>query len=176
MQPSINLNRNVDYINGVRDIANNNNYTLGFNLGQYKKDKYEFNFGPNFSWNHSKASVNTSSNIDYWQITGWANATINLPHGFDLNTDLNLQLRQKDPRFPANNNYTTWNMTAIKRFFKDQFDVSFGVFDILNQNKGYQRDFNSYSYTESYYTTLKRFWLLTLTWNISKNGKPASMF
>ena len=67
-------------------------------------------------------------------------------------------------------------MTAIKRFFKDQFDVSFGVFDILNQNKGYQRDFNSYSYTESYYTTLKRFWMLTLTWNISKNGKPASMF
>ncbi len=46
------------------------------------------------------------------------------------------------------------------------------LYDILDQNKGYNRNFNSYSFTESYYNTLRRFWLLTLTWNISKNGKP----
>ncbi|MBS1655410.1 MAG: hypothetical protein JSU05_11235, partial [Bacteroidetes bacterium] len=47
------------------------------------------------------------------------------------------------------------------------------VNDILDQNRGYQRSFSSYSFSESYYTTLRRFWLVTFTWNISKNGQPA---
>ena len=86
-----------------------------------------------------------------------------------------MQLRQKDPRFTQKSNYTTWNASVTKRFLKDNaFEISFGVNDILNQNRGYQRNFNSYSFTESYYNTLRRFWLLTLTWNIAKNGKPAS--
>jgi hypothetical protein len=64
----------------------------------------------------------------------------------------------------------------VKRFAKDVFELKFGVYDILNQNRGYSRNFSSYSFTETYNTTLKRFWLVTLTWNISKNGKPASGF
>jgi hypothetical protein len=47
------------------------------------------------------------------------------------------------------------------------------VNDILDQNRGYQRNFDSYSFTESYYTTLRRFWMVSAVWNISKNGKPA---
>jgi len=69
----------------------------------------------------------------------------------------------------------TWNAALVKRFFKgNDLEMKFSVSDILNQNRGYDRNFNSYSFTESYYNTLKRFWLLSLTWNISKNGKPAS--
>jgi len=68
-------------------------------------------------------------------------------------------------------------MDITKRFFKgNDLEVKFGVYDILNQNRGFSRSFSSYSFTESYYTTLRRFWLLTLTWNISKNGKPATGF
>jgi hypothetical protein len=59
---------------------------------------------------------------------------------------------------------------------KDVFELKFGVYDILNLNRGYQRNFSSYSFSETYYETLKRFWLLTLTWNFSKNGGPAKMF
>ena len=81
-------------------------------------------------------------------------------------------MRQKDPRFPADNNFTTWNANVIKRILKNEMEFKFGVYDILNQNRGYNRSFSSYSFTESYYNTLKRFWLLTVTWNISKNGKP----
>ena len=81
------------------------------------------------------------------------------------------------PRFPDANSFTTWDGYLIKRFFKEnQFELKLQVNDILNQNKGYNRNFSSYSYTETYYETLKRFWLLTATWNISKNGKPTKMF
>jgi len=55
-------------------------------------------------------------------------------------------------------------------------EAKVSVNDILNENRGYDRTFTDYRYTETYYNTLKRFWMVTLTWNFSKNGKPTSDF
>jgi hypothetical protein len=56
---------------------------------------------------------------------------------------------------------------------ENQLELKFQVYDILNQNRGYQRNFSSYSFTETYYNTLKQFFLVSATWNFAKNGKPA---
>lgn len=177
--PNININRNIDFIRDahtqttVKNKTDTRSYGIRVNISQYEKDKYNFHIGPNFTWNSSKASVNTDANAEYWQISGWAEGNITLPKKFEFGTDLNFQARQKDERFPSNNSFTTWNARLIKRIMKNELEFKFGVFDILNQNKGYNRSFNSYSFTETYYKTLKRYWLFTITWNISKNGKPA---
>ncbi|HVT86467.1 MAG TPA: outer membrane beta-barrel family protein [Chitinophagaceae bacterium] len=173
--PSASIYRNIDFINGIRDIANTSSYGINLNLNKYVANKYNFDIGPSFRWNHSKASVNPSANADYWTIGAWGNTSVTLPHKFEINSDIDVNLRQKDPRFAKNSNYTTWNASITKRMLKDNaLEIKLGLYDILDQNKGYNRNFNSYSFTESYYTTLRRFWLLTFTWNISKNGKPAS--
>ncbi|MEP7372676.1 MAG: outer membrane beta-barrel family protein [Chitinophagaceae bacterium] len=177
--PNININRNIDFVRdqkineAVKNRTDTKSYGMRLNIGQYVKDKYNFHMGPNFTWNSSKASVNSSANAEYWQISGWAEGNVTLPKNFEIGTDVNYQARQKDPRFPANNNFTTWNASLTKRILKNELEFKIGLYDILNQNRGYNRSFNSYSFTESYYNTLKRFWLLTLTWNISKNGKPS---
>jgi hypothetical protein len=177
--PNFNLNRNVDFIRDaktqttVKNRTDTRSYGVRMNISQYVKDKYNFYISSNFSWNTSEASVNSSANAEYWQMNGWAEGNVTLPKKFELGSNVNFQARQKDPRFPANNNFTTWNAYLIKRIMKNndlEFKVSLN--DILNQNRGYNRSFNSYSFTETYYNTLKRFWLLTVTWNISKNGKP----
>jgi hypothetical protein len=175
--PTANLNRNVDFVNGVRNVTTTANYGMSLNVSKYVENKFDFYISPNFTWNHSKATLNSSANVEYWQLEGWAQARVHFKKGFEVATDLNTQIRQKDPRYTQNNNFTTWNASVIKRFLKDnKLEVKLGIYDILNQNRGYNRDFDSYSFTESYFTTLQRFWLLTLTWNISKNGKPASGF
>jgi hypothetical protein len=145
-------------------------------MSQYVQNKYNINFGPNFTWQHSKASVNKSANADFWAISAWGSAGVTFKKSFEVNTDINFEVREKDPRFSQNNNFTKWNASMVKRFAKDVLELKFGVYDILNQNRGYSRNFSSYSFTETYNTTLKRFWLVTLTWNISKNGKPVSGF
>ncbi len=178
--PNLNFNRNIDFVRDaktkttVKNRTDTRSYGIRFNVSQYEKDKYNFHIGPNFTLNESKASVNSAANAKYWQISGWASGSVTLPHKFELGTDINFQMRQKDPRFPANNSYTTWNANVIKRVMKNELEFKFGVYDILNQNRGYNRSFSSYNFTESYYNTLKRYWLFTITWNISKNGKPAS--
>lgn len=178
--PRTNFNRNVDFVRDaktretVKNITTTRGYGMRVSVSQYVKDKYEFYIAPNFSLNKSKASVNSAANAKYWQLSGWASGSVTLPGKFEVGTDINFESRQKDPRFPANNNFTTWNSYVTKRVMKNELELKLGVYDILNQNRGYNRSFNSYSFTETYYNTLKRYWLLTVTWNISKNGKPAS--
>lgn len=182
--PNLGLNRNVDFVRNaktsetVKNFTNVNSYGFNVSVNQYVPDKYNFYIGPNFTWNSSKASVNSAADINYWQFTCWANGSWSLPgkSKIDLSSDLNVQVRQKDPRFPQNNNFITWNAYITKHFFKNELDVKFGLYDVLNQNRGYDRNFSSYSFTETRYTTLRRFWLLTLTWNFSKNGQPAKFF
>jgi len=179
--PNISFNQNIDFVTSqksnttVKNLTKRTAYGARMSISQWVQDKYNFYIGPNFTWNKSTASVNSSANVKYWQLEGWAQGGYTFPgkSKIEINTDMNYQVRQKDPRFPANNSYTTWNASILKRLHKNEYEVKFGVYDILNQNRGYNRDFNSFSFTESYYTTLKRMWMLTFTWNFSKNGKPA---
>ena len=175
--PGFNFNRSVELINGVKNINSTKSYSVRINTSTYKPEKYNAWLSAGFSWNDSKSSVNTSANAQYWSVNLNGNGSKTFAKKWEVGSNVSLQMRQKDPRFPDANSFTTWDGYLIKRFFKEnQFELKLQVNDILNQNKGYNRNFSSYSYTETYYETLKRFWLLTATWNISKNGKPTKMF
>jgi hypothetical protein len=175
--PNFRINRSVEYINGVKNI--NNTKTIGIELSTntYKPEKHNVWLSTSFNLNDSKSSVNSAANATYWSINLNGSGSKTFAKKYEIGSDISLQLREKDPRFPDANSFTTWNGYIIKRFFKEnQFELKLQVNDILNENRGYSRNFSSYSYTETYYETLQRFWLVTATWNISKNGKPAKMF
>ena len=181
--PTFNINNNIDFVKSkqsnliAKNTTNTKSYGLRMSFSKYVENKFNFYIGPNFTFNQSKASVNADANAEYWQINGWGNLQVTLAHKFEIGSEVEFQVRQKDDRFPTNNSFTTWEAHIIKRFLKENaLEVKLGVYDILNQNRGYNRNFNSYNFTETYYNTLKRFWLLTITWNISKNGKPATGF
>jgi hypothetical protein len=172
--PTGSISRNVDFINQVKNSTKTKSYGIRLSLSKYVQNKYNFHFAPSFSRIHSEGTVNKNANAQYWQFETWGNGTVSLPKNFEFNSYINVQIREKDPRFTRNNNYTTWSASVVKRMLKNNaLEIKLGVYDILDQNRGYQRNFRSYSFTETFYTTLRRFWLLTLTWNLSKNGKPA---
>ena len=170
------MNRRIEFVNDFKNINTTKAYGLEVFMNQYVPDKMNSYFSAEFSWNDSKSTVSTNATADYWQIeiNGNLNKTIKK---FTIGSDVSFEARQKDPRFPQKNSFTRLNASVAKRFLKeDKLELKFKVNDILNENRGYQRDFNSYSYSETFYNTLRRFWLLTATWNISKNGKPTKGF
>jgi hypothetical protein len=174
--PIFNLNRRIEYINGYKNINNTRSYGLSLNLNQYVPDKMNAYISTELSWNDSKSTVNSNANADYWQIEVYGNLNKTIKK-WTIGTDLTFEARQKDPRFPQKNNYTRLNASLTKRFLKeDKLEIKLQVNDIFNENRGYDRNFSTYSYSETFYNTLRRFWLLTATWNISKNGKPSKMF
>ncbi len=73
-----------------------------------------------------------------------------------------------------------WNAYLEKKFFKTEaLTLRFSVNDILNQNKGYNRNIQPYAIVEEHYLTYQRYGLITLTWNFKNKGgagAPKSMF
>jgi len=151
--------------------------SYGFNAGlrKDKEKKYNFSVNTNINWVKNDNSIGNAA-ADYWQVGINADAELTILKKFRLGSDVNFNAKQKDPRFPANNQFTTWNASLKHNVFKEVLELSVSVNDILSQNRGYERNFSDNKYTETYYNTLKRYWLLTLTWNFSKNGKPTSGF
>ena len=175
MDAGMNKNRYVDFVTNrtretFRNVTNRESYRLGFSVGKDKPDKYYLTFRPNASYNSSVATVNKEANAYYWAygFNVWGN--YQFPGDFEIGTDVNGSYREKDPRFPDQNNFTIWNARATKKFHKKEFELSLNVYDLLDENRGYDRNFDSYRFSETYRTTLRRFWLVSFIWNITKKG------
>ncbi|MBL0183097.1 MAG: outer membrane beta-barrel protein [Chitinophagaceae bacterium] len=175
--PNASVSQNISYIinNGILQRAVNQNQTYGVSAGlrKQKENKYEFSIDPNFSWVNSKNSVNSTASANYWQFSLNVDAEVTFLKKFRLETEVQYQAKQKQSNFPVDNNYTLWNASLKRNIYKEQLEVSVSVNDILNQNRGYDRNFSNTQYTETYYNTLKRFWMVTLTWNFAKKGTTA---
>ncbi len=174
--PNANISRNISFVNTQKAVNTNNSYGLRFGISKQKEKKYDISINPEISYVEAKNSINSNASANYWQGGINVNVEITLPYKFRFATDINFKAKQDDPRFPAKNKYTLWNASLKRNIFKDKLEAAVSVNDILNENRGYERNFTDYRYTETYYNTLKRFWMLTLTWNFSKNGKPTSGF
>jgi hypothetical protein len=175
--PIINLYKNIEFINNEKNITQRNNFGLSTSIRQYVAEKFSFGINNEFAINKSTATVNAAANAEYWSLETYIDGSINITKKMILESSLNAQYRQKDPRFPTRNNFSRWNASLTQRMLKDNtLELKLSVLDLLNQNRGYDRNFSSYSFTETYYNTLRRFWLLSLTWNFSKNGKPTKLF
>jgi hypothetical protein len=67
-----------------------------------------------------------------------------------------------------------WNANIAKQFFKKKnAELKFSVNDILNQNQSVSRFQGEYYYTDSRTVVLKRYFLLTFTYNLNKFGGKA---
>ena len=174
--PNANISRNVSFINSQKAINTNSNYGLRFSISKQKENKYDFSINSEISRVNAKNSINSSALANYWQGSLSVNAAVTLPLKIRVGSDVSFTAKEVDPRFPAKNKFTIWNASVRRFMYKEKLEASVSVKDILNDRRGYDRSFTDYRYSETYYNTLKRYWMLTLTWNFSKNGKPTSGF
>ena len=184
--PFFTQSRNITFLNTIKSgqpltgqtsVNTNSRYSMNFNVSKEKEKKYDLSLGANMGITKASSSVNTTANATFRSLNLNANADVTILKKYELNTSVRYETKQKDPRFPANNTYTLWNATLSRKFFKDALEAGISVNDILKQNRGYDRSFNDYRYTETYYNTLKRYWMFTVSWNFNKNhAKPTNDF
>ncbi len=171
--------RNNSIVNGAKNVTDNINYGGGLNLNYYKEKKVSFYLWGSARKNISKSSVNKMLETEYWSANIYPSFTIYLPAKFEFSSDADIDLREKTALFANNRNVVKWNASVGKKFLKDEsLLLQFSVNDILNQNIGFNRNASSNNITERTYDTIRRFWLMKLTWNFTKKGTaaPASDF
>ncbi len=156
-------------INGANNISDNNSYSGGFYLSYEKENKYSFEFSPSYTYNDNKATISQYAN-SYYLISNDFSASWQITKKIELNSSVNVMIREKTPVFDNNNNVVKWNAYIAKKMAKnDQLEVRLSVFDILNQNIGYSRTAQSGIITENTYNTIRRYGMLNLIWNFNHN-------
>lgn len=166
---SININRNNNFVNGIKNTSNFNRYSIGVDGGYETKDeKFEVEFRTNYTYNDNKATLNTQA-TSYWTIENSFDISYELPWHIEIGTDFNWYIRERTVVFDKNNNVFRWNAYISKSFLKDeQLELRAMVYDILNQNIGFNRFATNNQITENNYNTIRRYGLLSLTWNFTK--------
>lgn len=180
MRVGMNINGSVgqtnSIINGLNNKSNNNSISLGFDISYDKEKKFNINYNPSVSYNNNVSSINPTS-TNYWAVQNDLEANVTLPLKFEIGTDINWYIRQKVVGFDRNNDVFRWNAYVSKKFLKsDALELRASVFDILNQNIGFQRYGSGNTVNEQNYNTIRRYGMLSLIWNFTKTaaGAPAA--
>lgn len=153
-----------------RNALKNSSYSFSFSLYKYVEKKYDISvsYGPNYTFNSS--SLQPNLNNSGGGASGRYYFDIYLPGKFQLSSDGNYQFKKKTRVSDAD--YETWiiNSSLSKKFFKEEnLKVAISGNDILNQNNGISRS----AFGETRYTTIKRYFMLTLTWDFNHMGGAA---
>ncbi len=184
--PSINFNfrtnsstsRLVNVVNGQKNISNNHRIGFGIGIGKWSEKWLSFDFSIEPSYNYSISSLNKSIATKYWTLNSYPYLSMKFKKQklyFDLTGDINIY--QKSTAFQNQQNVIILN-TSVKRTFTktDAFEIKLSVNDIFNQNQGIERNISSNFISENTFQNIRRYALLTLTWNFTKNGKPSNNF
>ena len=168
---NFNGSRYSNFVNGEKNKTDN--YAPGIELGfnKQKEKKYNINYWARANYNMSTSSINKELKTNYWTQSHNLDLTVYFLKKFEFNNSVNAELRQKTDLFTSNNNVVVWNGYIGRKFLKnDKGLLKFYVYDILNQNKGFDRSISTNVITERTYQTISRYFMLSFVWNFSKSA------
>ena len=161
------INHINNYINDTLNHSNNNTYTFTLDLEYYKDKKFDLEFNPSVTYNDNRSTI-TSYATSYWTSNNELTGSFQLPLKFEIGSTITWFLRQQTTLFYKDNNVLIWNAYVGKKFTKkSNLELRASVFDMLNQNVGYNRTAQAGIITEETYNTIRRYGMLSLVWNFS---------
>jgi hypothetical protein len=161
--------RNINFINEKRNATNYMNTDFGFALRYNNPDKFSFEINPSAGYNISTSSLLPELKNNYWNYGGRIESTVTLPGKLELSSNCNFDLRQHLVAFQGNPNQIIWNASLSKKVFKNKSGKIYLLAnDILDRNKGFNRNISSNFITEDRYSKISRYFLLKFEWSLSK--------
>jgi hypothetical protein len=165
---NINMSHTNNYINGAKNVSENNSFSFGPEFNYDKEKRFNFSYNPSVTFNHNTATINANT-TDFWNYNQTFEGNYTLPHNFEIGSDVEWVIRQKLNAFDNNNTMFRWNAYLAKKMLKNnQLELRAYVNDILDQNINYSRYGSGNVVTTQSYNTIRRYGLLQLTWNFTK--------
>lgn len=170
----ITANKNNNFINGKKNETKNNNYGLRFSIYKFKEKKYDIYLSNRINYTTTTSSIRPDIITQYWTGGFDVDLTITLLKKWNINNSIETNLRQKTELFSGNNNLIVWNSYLSKKILKNEkAEIRLSAFDILNQNRGYERNVSTSTLSENNYQQLSQYFLLGFIWNFSKGAVSA---
>jgi hypothetical protein len=174
----LNLNGNgnisYNYTNKVLNTTTTYSYSGSLNLSKYKEKKFDIylSFGP--AYNVSGSSLTPNSNNNGYSLNGYMFMNVYLPGKIEIGSDGNYDYRAKTQTFNQDFSKLIWNANISRKFFKDEnLKLTLSGNDLLNQNVGFNRSANGSIISQNSYTSIKRYFMFSITYDFSHFGGAA---
>jgi hypothetical protein len=168
---SLNGDNSYNLSNGQLNFTKSYTYSGQLNLSRYKEKKYDISlsFGPNYTVSGSSLQPGINNNGRGFTANAYFN--LYLPGKFQISSDGNYEFKAKTQTFNQDFNRTLINASLVKKFLKsDNLKLTLTGNDLLNQNVGFSRNINGNFITQNSYTTIKRYFMLSLVWDFNSIG------
>lgn len=173
-----NLNLNLGYgfsqmpgmINNVTNLSKNHNYNIGAVLASNISEYIDYTLSYSANFNQVNNSIQPQLNNDYFSQQASAQVNLLSKNGWVFQNALeNRMYRGLTDDF--NQNFWLWNLSAGKKFLKDQKgELKLTVFDLLKQNQSISR-VTTETYIEDTQTrVLQQYFLLTFSYRLRNFG------
>ena len=175
LRVGINFNTGANtYFNKINNVLNetrSNNFNPRLSLQRYKQKKIElyFDIGPEYIINES--SLQKQMNNNGWGVNSWFELSLYLPNKIKIQSNANYRYQEKTQTFAEDFNRLIWNTTLTRSFMKEEsLKLSLSGNDILNQNIGFSRTATSNMMIQNSYTTIRRYFILSLSYDLNHMG------
>jgi len=163
--------RSYNFVNGVLNTTDNSNYSTGLSIYKSKTKKYDINFSAGPGYSFGKTSLQPNINNNGYTFEGYGYFNVYLPAKFQFSANGNYDYRGKTQSFNDTYSRVLINSTISKTALKgDNLKFSLSVNDLLNQNQGFDRNANNGNISQNSYTTIKRYFMFSITWDFSQMG------
>ena len=169
--------RYASVINGINNLTDNTNMNYRINANFWSDKWISFYFGINATNNSSTSSIRPEVITSYWSYSTYSNFQFKFKKQ-KLYIDMNLEatIYQKTKQFANQRDVYIVSPSIRKVISKDDnWELKVYVNDLFNQNIGINRNLSSNFISETTNQTIQRYFLISVIYNFSKNGKPANM-
>lgn len=175
VQASANGSTSYSLSNDVLNKTNYNTYSARLRLSKYKEKKYDISISGGPSYTFSKSSLLTNINNNGRGFNADGNVNFYLPGKFQIGSDVNYDFTARTQTFDTDLKKTILNASIVKTFFKnDDLKLALTGNDLLNQNVGFGRNVMGNYLQQNSYTTIKRYFMFTVTWNFNSMNAMAA--
>jgi hypothetical protein len=166
-------NKLYNLVNERLNAAETGSFGLSFSASKFKNKTYDFHISAGPSYVVNKSSLQ-DINGNGWNFRGNGGANVYLPGKLKLSADGDYIFSGKTESFNYDFKRFILNAALAKSLSKnEEFNIILQGADLLNENKGFSRYTTENRLTETTYTTIRRYFLLSITWDFSKMSKPS---
>lgn len=165
---SINMSRNVSFINGDKNYTKTMNVTEGLSLNYALQELLDFRLAGSVNYNKANYSLQSSQNTNYFNYDASLDFNINLPAHFTIQTDFDYTANTGRAS-GYNQNIAMWNASVSKYVFsKQQGMFRFQAFDLLNQHVSITRDVEANYIQDARTNVIPQYFMLSFTYFLNR--------